>query len=131
MNALCPICAIDASSHSFDFLYCVDGVNVFYTCPANAIKYNDKDGILLHFKLALDHYKCADTYWKWIFDFRGFELKHLIEINMAIGIAGIIHSYSNYLTQIQIINTNGYTYSMMQLVTPFLNESIKDKIYTQ
>ena len=128
MNMLCPICAIDASSHSFDFLYCMDGVNVFYTCPANASKYNDKDGILLHVKLALDHYKCADTYWKWIFDFRGFELKHALEINTAFGIAGIIHSYSDYLTQIQIINTNGYTYSMMQLVTPFLNESIKDKI---
>lgn len=125
---ICPICAIDASSHSFDFLYVNDGVNVFYTCSANAIKYNDKDGILMHFKRVLDYYKCFENGWEWIFDFRGFELKHMMEIKTAIGIAEIINNYSKYLTKIRIINMNRYTHTMMKIVMPFLNKDVQSKI---
>jgi len=126
MEHLCPICAIDASSHSFECLYNDNGMLVFYTCPAKATKYNDSDGILAHFKNVLDHY--TDNYWKWIFDFQGFELKHALEITTAIGISKLINEYSNYLIEIDVINTNGYTYNMMRLITPFLNEGVKNKI---
>jgi hypothetical protein len=126
MEHLCPICAIDASSHSFELLSRDNGINVFYTCPAKATKYNDRDGILAHFKNALEHYK--DTYWKLIFDFQGVEFKHMMEINIAIGLGKLINDYSTYLTEIQIINTNSYTYTMLRLVTPFLNSDVKNKI---
>jgi len=125
---ICPICAIDASSHSFNLLYHMDDVLVFYSCPANASKYNDTEGILTHFKFALDFYKCFENSWEWVFDFKGFELKHMMEIRTAIGISEIINNYSKYLTKIRIINMNCYTHSMMKIVTPFLNESIKNKI---
>lgn len=127
--SICPICAIDASSHSFDLLYHMDNVLVFYSCPANATKYNDTDGILTHFKLALDFYKCCENNWEWIFDFKGFELKHIMEIRTAIGIAGIINNYSKYLTKIRIINMNRYTHTMMKIVMPFLNKDVQSKIY--
>jgi hypothetical protein len=126
MEHLCPICAIDASSHSFELLSRDNGINVFYTCPAKATKYNDRDGILAHFKNVLDHYK--DNYWKLIFDFQGVEFKHMMEINIAIGISKLINDYSTYLTEIQIINTNSYTYTMLRIVTPFLNSDVKNKI---
>jgi hypothetical protein len=126
MEHLCPICAIDASSHSFELLSRDNGINVFYTCPAKATKYNDRDGILAHFKNALEHYK--DNYWKLIFDFQGVEFKHMMEINIAIGLGKLINDYSTYLTEIQIINTNSYTYTMLQIVTPFLNTDVKNKI---
>ena len=129
MMNICPICAIDASSHSFDFLYVNDGVNIFYTCSANATKYNDTEGILTHFKLSLDFYKCFEKSWEWIFDFRGFELKHIMEIRTAIGIAEIINNYSKYLTKIRIINMNRYTHTMMKIITPFLNKDVQSKIY--
>jgi len=51
-----------------------------------------------------------------------------MEINTAIGIAKIVNNYSKYLIEIHIINTNGYTYSMMRLIMPLLNDGIKDKI---
>ena len=126
MEHLCPICAIDASSHSFELLSRDNGINVFYTCPAKATKYNDRDGILAHFKNALEHYK--DNYWKLIFDFQGVEFKHMMEINIAIGLGKLINDYSTYLTEIQIINTNSYTYTMLRIVTPFLNSDVKNKI---
>jgi hypothetical protein len=106
----------------------MDDVLVFYSCPANASKYNDTEGILTHFKFALDFYKCFENSWEWVFDFKGFELKHMMEIRTAIGISEIINNYSKYLTKIRIINMNCYTHSMMKIVTPFLNESIKNKI---
>ena len=117
---LCPDCAIDESSHSFKLLYHVDGINVFYSCPSSATKY-EIDGILKHFTLLLDHYNCSRSYWKLIFDFNEFGIKHALEINVAIGIARLINNYSKYLTEIRIINTNIYTYSMMRIVMPFLN----------
>jgi hypothetical protein len=126
MEHLCPICAIDASSHSFELLSRDNGINVFYTCPAKATKYNDRDGILAHFKNVLDHYK--DNYWKLIFDFQGVEFKHMMEINIAIGLGKLINDYSTYLTEIQIINTNSYTYTMLRIVMPFLNSDVKNKI---
>jgi hypothetical protein len=126
MEHLCPICAIDASSHSFELLSRDNGINVFYTCPAKATKYNDRDGILAHFKNVLDHYK--DNYWKLIFDFQGVEFKHMMEINIAIGLGKLINDYSTYLTEIQIINTNSYTYTMLRIVMPFLNTDVKNKI---
>jgi hypothetical protein len=126
MEHLCPICAIDASSHSFELLSRDNGINIFYTSPAKANKYNDRDGILAHFKNMLDHYK--DNYWKLIFDFQGVEFKHMMEINIAIGIAKLINDYSTYLTEIQIINTNSYTYTMLRIVMPFLNTDVKNKI---
>lgn len=125
---LCPICAVDASSHSFYLLYHIDGQLVFYTCPSDATKYKDGAGILAHFKNVLDHYKCLDNYWKWIFDFKGFELKHMMEITTAIGIAKIVNNYSKYLTEIHVINTNGYTHTMLRIIMPFLNDGITDKI---
>ena len=139
MEHLCPICAIDASSHSFELLsehellshgnlLSHDEINVFYTCPAKATKYNDLDGILAHFKNALDYYKCNEKKWELIFDFKGVEFKHMMEINIAIGLGRLINDYSKYLNQIRIINTNGYTYSMLRIVTPFLNTDVKNKI---
>jgi len=128
MNVLCPICAIDSTSHSFYLLYQDEGKHVFYSCPSQASKYNDMDGILSHFKNVLDHYNCSEILWSWIFDFKGFELKHTFEIQIAIGLAKIINNYSKYLTEIRIINTNFYTHSMLRIVRPFLNNHIQNII---
>ena len=54
----------------------------------------------------------------------------MLEINTAISIAKLINTYSVYLIEIKIINTNIFTYSMIQIVLPFLNASVKNKIIT-
>jgi hypothetical protein len=128
IQGLCPDCDIDNKSHSFVQLWRENDIYVFYSCPGTAIKYNDSVGILRHFTNVLSYYKCNETYWKWVFDFNGFSLKHMLEINTAIAIAKLINTYSNYLLEIKIINTNIYTYSMLRVVMPFLNDSIKNKI---
>ena len=128
ISGLCPDCDIDNKNHSFVQLWRENDIHVFYSCPGNAIKYNDTSGILLHFTNVLSYYKCSDTYWKWIFDFKGFEIKHMLEISTAIGIAKLINNYSNYLLEIKIINTNIFTYSMLRIVKPFLNDGVKNKI---
>ena len=52
----------------------------------------------------------------------------MLEINTAISIAKLINIYSCYLIEIKIINTNRFTYSMLRIVIPFLNSSVKNKI---
>jgi len=130
ITGLCIDCDKNPLSHSFHLLWREEGVNVFYSCPSKAIKYNDTSSILSHFNAILSYYNCLNSYWKWVFDFNGFELKHMLEINTVIGIAKIINSYSSYLIEIKIINTNMFTYSMIQIVLPFLNASVKNKIIT-
>jgi hypothetical protein len=127
-KGLCPDCDLNNKNHSFVPLECNNDIYVFYSCPGDAIKYNDTAGIIRHFDNVLSYYKCYETYWKWVFDFKGFEFKHSIEITTAIRLARLINNYSNYLLEIKIINTNMFTYSMLQIVKPFLNSDVKNKI---
>jgi len=126
-EGLCSDCDINHKNHSFIPLE-INDICIFYSCPGNAIKYNDTAGILHHFDNVLYYYNCDEKYWKWIFDFKGFELKHMLEITTAIRVARLINNYSNYLLEIKIINTNVFTYSMLQIVKPFLNSDVKNKI---
>jgi hypothetical protein len=125
---LCADCDSVPFSHSIILLFKKEGIHTFYSCPSKSIKYNDTTGILNHFNSLLSYYNCLNNYWEIIFDFNAFELKHMLEINTAIGMAKLINTYSCYLLKIQVINTNLFTYSMLQVVLPFLNSSVKDKI---
>ena len=127
-DGLCADCDIEHKNHSFIPLSLDNDICVFYSCPGNAIKYNDTAGILRHFENVLYYYNCDEKYWKWVFDFKGFELKHMLEITTAICVASLINNYSNYLLEIKIINTNIFTYSMLHIVKPFLNSYVKNKI---
>ena len=127
---ICHSCELIQNSHSFIHLYTYNGIHVLYSCPSIAIKYYDTPGILLHFENLLNYYKCDEHYWEWHFDFEGFGIKHMLEINTAIGICKLINKYSNYLLKIKIVNTNFFTDKMVKIVTPFLNENVKNKIET-
>lgn len=49
MPYICPICEKDPSSHSFKKVGERNGIN-YYTCLAKSTKYNDRLGILEHYK---------------------------------------------------------------------------------
>lgn len=114
----CPACERDPTSHSLKQI----ASGVFYTKPAEATKYMDTDGILKHYDGVLgDH----QGQWTWIFDADGFSMKHIIEVDVAIGLARLItQKYSANLEKIQIINPTWMVTMTMHIVRPFLSKHV-------
>lgn len=123
MKNICPICNDDPTSHSF---YKITN-DTFYTCPAKASKYWDTQGILKHYSLLLDEH--GEKPWIWIFDCHEFEIKHLLEIEVAIGIASLLSTKDGiHLQEIKIINKTWHIQSLLTILWPFLNDHIRSII---
>ena len=124
---MCIICDQDPGSHSFEFYGKTnEGINMYYTCPANATRYWDTEGILNHYTEVLEQNN--NNKWIWIFDSQGFDVKHSLEIETAIGIIKILSQYDNSLYQIQIVNANVLIKTFYTLIYPFLSTNIINKI---
>ena len=128
MNYICKICDEFPNSHSFSRIDEIEGIGVYYTCPAKAIRYSDSIGIIKHYKDTLDSLEGAK--WKWIFDSKGFGWKHATQIRLAIELAKLISSktYGAGLQEITLLHLNSYGKCMLNLLWNFLSRDIKDKI---
>jgi hypothetical protein len=112
---------VDPSSHSLVKL----SNNIYYTKPADAKLYYDADSIIHHYELELP----TENKWKWIFDASGFGFKHFIQVDVGIKLAKLIsRDHSDYLTRIQIVNSNMYVNLVYNTISPFLSKKIRDKI---
>ena len=128
MSFVCKICDEFPNSHSFSKIEEREGVSVYYTCPAKAIKYNDSAGIIKHYKDTLDSLQGSP--WKWIFDSRGFGWKHVTQVSLAIELAKLISSkkYGESLQEINLLNLNSYGKCMLNLLWNVLSTNIQNKI---
>jgi hypothetical protein len=120
----CPVCALDATSHSLKRLENLeDGTVVMYTKPADATRYWDRDGILFHYDSVLSQ---ISGDWVWVFDADGFSAKHMFEIDVATSLARLISSkYSERLRKIIIKNPSPIVEFVIIIVKPFLNKRMK------
>jgi hypothetical protein len=127
MSFVCKDCEKDSSSHSFKNIGTNEkGVTFFYTCPAKATKYDDADGIIIHYDGVLSENK---TDWTWVFDGDGFSTKHLLEIEVGIKLTKLItQKYSHNLKKIIVINPSWNIKLILELLYPFLNKYIRSKI---
>ena len=117
----CPLCAQDPTSHSFREV----SPGVFYTKPAEASRYWDRESIVAHYDGMLSKHKGS---WTWIFDAEGFSLRHLIEVDVAIGVAKLVMKYSETLEQIQVVNSSWIVGVALHIVRPFLGSSVIQRI---
>ena len=123
LDNLCHICTKEPNSHSFSKI----SEHNFYTCPAQASKYNDTQGILNHYRLHLE--KHGQNPWIWIFDCKGFELKHMLELQTAYGIVSLLNEkYGTHLKKIIVINQTWHIHSILTIIMPFLNKEIQSLI---
>ena len=131
MSYVCKICDEYPNSHSFSKISENDGIHVFYTCPAKAIKYNDSVGIIKHYKDTLDLFKGQK--WSWIFDSKGFGWKHFTQMKLAIELAKLISSktYGDTLQDITLLHLNSYGKFMLKILWNFLSKYIQQKIKLQ
>ena len=125
---ICPVCDAEPGAHSFHKIHRKKDVEYYYTCPAQAKKYKDVEGIVKHYDGVLNQ-KDPDLQWMWIFDCSGFNVHHMMEYQVGIRLAQLITGkYSGKLQKIYIINPNWYIFSMVTVVWPFLSKSVRDCI---
>lgn len=125
---MCKICDEEPNSHSFNYYGITnDNIYIYYTCPAEATKYWDTNGILEHYTEVLEQNN--NHKWIWLFNAKGFTTKHSLEMTTAMGILKIIAEHNDSLCEIRIVNANMYIkgfYSMIhRLLSPDLISKIK------
>jgi hypothetical protein len=115
------------ADYSFKIIGEHENVRVFYTCPAEAIKYDDTEGILSHYDtlLALQH----PNPWIWIFSSQGFTMKHSLEIRTGIELTKLIsEKYASSLQKLIVIHPTWYIRIMFNIIRPFMSEKLKNVI---
>jgi len=125
----CPVCVNDTDgnfSHSFRKMRVIDGIHIFYSCPAEATKYNDHENILSHFRGMLE--EIGNEPWKWVFNSKGFELKHAMEVKTAIRLARLISEIKADLQEVIIVNPTWHIHVTLKMITPFLKKGIRERI---
>lgn len=125
---ICPICKEDPTSHSLRLARETHDCVYFYTCPAQASKYNDTEGILRHYRGVLSEIP-REKEWVWIFDAQGFGMKHAIEYTLARRMATLVtNEFGDTLRKIYIVNPTTIVNITINVVWPFLSEQIRERI---
>lgn len=129
---MCPICQDNSYNHSFRYMGSYSDIVYMYTCPEKAILYKDTHGILEHYTGVMEDLYRNDKQWIWVFDARQFSLKHYIQFDLVIGLAKLICNpmYSNRLISILVYSPTWHLERLLQFITPFLSQSVKEKIHT-
>lgn len=124
----CPICKLDPTSHSLKKIKETSRTITFYTCPAQATRYNDIEGILAHYQGVLSEIP-SHKQWTWIFDGHGFTLSHAMEVTLASKMASLImNQFSHNLRKIKVIRPTPFISITLKIVLPFLSQRVKSLI---
>ena len=124
----CPICLDDPSSHSLRKMRETPDCIYYYTCPAQASKYNDTEGIINHYRGVLSEIPDRKE-WIWIFDASGFTFKHAMEYTLATRIATLItEEFSESLRKIYVVHPTTFISITINVVYPFLSRKIQNMI---
>lgn len=122
----CLTCYEITSAHSFEVVCHVPRTDkikevIFYTKVANAIKYYDTEGILIHYENLLK--LVNPDQWVWIFDCSQFGFKHSLEIKTAKAIAKLISNFGK-VKKILVINSNTFINIVYKAIKVFLDDEI-------
>jgi hypothetical protein len=126
----CEICNIDPKSHSFKIIPCNNpDINLFYSCPCEATKYFDSQGVINHFKLYLEQNN--NQPWAYILDCKGFTLGHSTKINTSFEIVSMItNKYGKSLKKVWIINYTWKIKLFLSALVATLTKELKSIIET-
>lgn len=124
----CPICRDDPTSHSLRKTRETSDCVYYYTCPAQASKYNDVEGIMNHYRGVLSEIP-SDKEWVWVFDASGFGMKHAMEFTLARRMATLItEEFGHSLRKIYVVRPTTFISITMNVVWPFLTTRIQNLI---
>ena len=116
MEKICPKCAADPTSHSFKKISEKGGVVLFYTHPAKAKLYDDKDGILSHVDNMIA--TIGNKPWKCIIDGDGFDLKHASEVQLGNALFKLLTiKHGATVQEIVVINPSWHIEGMVKVAS--------------
>ena len=134
-NNPCSLCQNEPGSHSF---YKIPSHNpditLFYSCPAKASRYFDKDskGVVDHFRLHLESLRLKNNTiqpWAYVLDLEGYTLRHSIQLPASIALVEMVkQNYSESLEKVWIIHYSWPFKMVMNILLAILPEHIKKKI---
>jgi hypothetical protein len=128
MPYVCPVCKIDPLNHSLTKIKETDTTETFYSCPSKAKLYSDCEGIINHYNGILSEIS-SNKKWVWIFDSKGFNFNHFMQIDVGIQLATLITTkFSHNLLNIMIVNPTIYIYLTYHAIKPFLSERVNKLI---
>lgn len=126
MNHICPLCNENPANHSFSKIRETDGTAIYYTAPAKALD-KDCEGIVLHYDLVLAENAMP---WIWIFDCKDYSLADMLDMKLAIQLTELINKkYMTNLKKIIIVNSTTFIWTVISIVSLFMDKSMLDKIY--
>jgi len=124
---MCKSCDNDPTSHSFFKIATENTIQIFYSCPAEATKYFDKESVELHCREKL-HEKGEQTKWIFIFDGTGYSMRHALAIGVSLSFLRVIKDHADTLIEIRILNTSTHVSTMLAMMKPFIPHNIYSKI---
>ena len=66
--------------------------------------------------------------WAYVLDCSGFGLKHMVTYQVGVALVELFSKYEGFLQNIYIINPNVYIYTMVSMIWPLLNRSMRERI---
>jgi hypothetical protein len=123
---ICPMCAIDPTSHSLSKIRETNGNAIYYTSPAKASS-TEREGIIKHYDLVLGENTMP---WIWIFDCKDYPLSHALDIQTAIELAKLINEkYGDKLVKVVVINSTSFIWVIIKILSVFMSKELKEKIH--
>tara|TARA_Y100000816_G_scaffold281295_1_gene255664 strand:+ start:434 stop:883 length:450 start_codon:yes stop_codon:yes gene_type:complete len=126
LKYMCKLCDKDSTSHSFYKIASEGKKSLYYSCPSEATSW-DKEPIVAHFREVLDS-KPREGAWVWIFDGKGFGLRHSLHVSTSLAIMRLITEYCDTLDEIRIVNSTRYVKAIFNTIVPLMNPKLKNKI---
>lgn len=124
----CAKCQQGRNAHSFEDLgTLLNGVRVFYTCPARRDDFNDND-FLRDFG---QHLQATEGKpWIWLFDCQGYQAKHMLSLKDSMGLLRMFETtYKDTLQAMYVVNEAWYFHLFLKSVKPFMKPETKAKLH--
>lgn len=123
----CPQCQVNPKSHSFIKFAKRGDITFFYTKPALACEPVNTPEKFGYFKQHMDEARGGT--WIWVFDCADMKTKEVSSIAFMQRLVGTLsNEHADILQAILIINTNTWMRLAVNLLMPFMNKKITNKV---
>ena len=126
----CAACQTDPTIHSFEPITQHGACHVFYTSFKHTKDYSNSSAIINHIKGELSRVDLSGGGWGWILDCNHMAMKHVIQIQVSIGIIRFLQSEFNGTLQfLYIVNGGVAMATALKACYPFLSKGFIQRIH--
>jgi hypothetical protein len=123
----CAACQTDPTIHSFERIAERSACHVFYTSFKHTKDYSNSAAIINHIKGELGRVDLSGG-WGWILDCKHMSMKHIVQVQVCMGIIRFLQSEYNGTLQFLYIVNGGAMSTALKAFYPFLSKGFIQKI---